>query len=296
MTEAAIHLVGLTKRYGDKVALSSVDLDVPTGSFFALLGPNGAGKTTLMRCLTGMICPDGGTGTVLGVPLGPGYPPLSLKSRIGYVAQAQALYERMTPRELAAMCRDLHPRWDQKTVQRYMDLFRLPAKQTVRQMSAGMKAQLALTLVMGGLPELLILDEPTLGLDPMNRYQYLQVLLADSMATGCTVLLSSHDLHQIERLADRAAILVDGRVEVSGVIDDLKLNEKRVRVAGPVRESALLAVPGVRRVTKEAAGWLLFVRGDASRVSEALRSLPGVTGVQVFDQSLEEILLSYIPW
>lgn len=93
-----------------------------------------------------------------------------------------------------------------------------------------------------------------------------------------------------------AAILVDGRVEVSGVIDDLKLNEKRVRVAGPVPESALLAVPGVRRVTKEPAGWLLFVRGDASRVSEALRSLPGVTGVQVFDQSLEEILLSYINW
>jgi ABC-2 type transport system ATP-binding protein len=290
----AIRLEGLTKRYGDKVALSSVDLVVPTGSFSAVLGPNGAGKTTLFRCLTGMIRPDGGTGTVLGVPLRPGYPPLSLKSRIGYVAQAQALYERMTARELIALCRGLQPRWDQKSVQRYMDLFRLPPNEIVRHMSTGMKAQLALTLVMGGLPELLILDEPTLGLDPMNRHQYLQVLLADSIETGCTVVLTSHDLHQVERLADRASILVAGRVVVSGAVDDLKLNEKRVRVAGTVAEAALLAVPGVRRAVQEPAGWLLFASGDAERLRETIRSLPGVTGVQVFDQSLEEIFMSYV--
>lgn len=294
MGDVAIRLQGLTKRYGDKVALSSVDLDVPTGSFFAILGPNGAGKTTLIRCLTGMLRPDGGTGTVLGVPLGPGYPPLALKSRIGYVPQAQAIYERMTPAELLEMCRGLHPRWDQKVVQRYMDLFRLPPNQVVRYMSTGMKAQLALTLVMGGLPELLILDEPTLGLDPMNRHQYLQVLLSDSIETGCTVILSSHDLHQIERLADRAAILVAGQVAVSGGIDDLKLTEKRVRVAGTAPEAALLAVPGVRRAMKEAGGWLLFATDAGDRLEEMIRSVPGVTAVQVFSQSLEEIFLSYV--
>jgi ABC-2 type transport system ATP-binding protein len=294
VSDEAIRLEGLSKRYGDMIALSSVDLVVPTGSFSAVLGPNGAGKTTLIRCLTGMIRPDGGTGTVLGVPLGPNYPPLSLKARIGYVAQAQALYERMTPRELIALCRGVQPRWDQKIVQRYMDLFRLPPSQIVRHMSTGMKAQLALTLVMGGLPELLILDEPTLGLDPMNRHQYLQVLLADSMETGCTVLLTSHDLHQIERLADRAAILVDGRVAVAGAIDDLKTSEKRVRVAGTVTEAAVLAVPGVRRAVKEPGGWLLFATGDGDRLQEAIRALPGVTAVQVFDQSLEEIFMSYV--
>ncbi|HWI65473.1 MAG TPA: ABC transporter ATP-binding protein [Symbiobacteriaceae bacterium] len=293
MSDVAIRLEGLAKRYGDKVALSAVDLVVPTGSFSAILGPNGAGKTTLIRCLTGMIRPDGGAGTVLGVPLGPGYPPLALKSRIGYVSQGQALFERMTAGELIAMCRGLQPKWDQKTIQRYMDLFRLPSNQIVRQMSMGMKAQLALTLVMGGMPDLLILDEPTLGLDPMNRHQYLQVLLADSIETGCTVLMTSHDLYQIERLADRAAILVSGRVAVAGAIDDLKMNEKRVRVAGTVTEAELLSVPGVRRAVKESAGWLLFVTGGGDRLQEKVRALPGVTGVQVFDQSLEEIFLSY---
>ncbi|MGE5676328.1 MAG: ATP-binding cassette domain-containing protein [Mycobacterium leprae] len=289
----AIQLAGLTKRYGAKAALQAVDLDVPAGSFFAVLGPNGAGKTTLLRCLAGMIRPDGGTGSVLGVPLGPVYPPLALKARIGYVAQGQALYERMTARELVSLCRGTRPRWDDAIVQRYMDLFHLPQGQIVRQMSTGMKAQLSLTLVMGGHPDLLILDEPTLGLDPMNRHQYLQVLLADSMETGCTVLLSSHDLHQIERLADRVAILVDGRVTVNGAIDDLKVSEKRVRVAGSVTEAALLAVPGVRRAVRESAGWLLFAQGDGS-LAERIRALPGVTGVQLFEQSLEEIFLSYV--
>lgn len=293
MSEMAIQLAGLTKRYGAKAALQAVDLDVPAGSFFAVLGPNGAGKTTLLRCLAGMIRPDGGTGSVLGVPLGPGYPPLTLKARIGYVAQGQALYERMTARELVSLCRGTRPRWDDAIVQRYMDLFHLPQGQIVRQMSTGMKAQLSLTLVMGGHPDLLILDEPTLGLDPMNRHQYLQVLLADSMETGCTVLLSSHDLHQIERLADRVAILVDGRVTVNGAIDDLKVSEKRVRVAGSVTEAALLAVPGVRRAVRESAGWLLFAQGDGS-LAERIRALPGVTGVQLFEQSLEEIFLSYV--
>jgi len=294
VTDLAIRLEGLTKRYGSKVALGGVDLTVPTGSFYAVLGPNGAGKTTLLRCLMGMIWPDGGTGTVLGTPMGPGYPPLSLKTRLGYVAQGPALFERMTARELFAMCRGLHPRWDQKLVQRYLDMFGLPANQMVRQMSTGMRSQLALTLVMGGNPELLILDEPTLGLDPVNRHQYMQVLLADSMEAGRTVILSSHDLHQIERLADQVTILRAGQVALTGTVDDLKTVEKRVRVAGLVPEAALLAVPGVRRALKEPAGWLLYARGDGAILEQALRQLPGVTGIQVFGQSLEEIFLSYV--
>jgi ABC-2 type transport system ATP-binding protein len=293
VSDVAIRLAGLTKRYGEKVALSAVEMVVPTGSFSALLGPNGAGKTTLIRCLTGMIRPDGGAGTVLGVPVGPGYPPTALKSRIGYVAQTQALPERMTAQELIGLCRGVQPRWNDAIVKRYLDLFALPMKQVVRQMSGGMKSQLALTLVMGGQPELLILDEPTMGLDPKNRHQYLQVLLADSIETGCTVLLSSHDLHQIERLADRATILVGGRVAVSGAIDDLKADEKRVRIAGAVEEAVVLGVEGVRRAVKEPGGWLLFVSGASEGLVERLRGLPGVTGVQVFSQSLEEIFLSY---
>jgi ABC-2 type transport system ATP-binding protein len=297
VSDLAIALHGLTKRFRQREALRGLDLAVPAGSFFALLGPNGAGKTTLFRCLMGLLQPDGGEGEVLGVPLGPlhrQYPPVALKARIGYVAQQPVLYDRMTAAELMQMCRGLHPRWDDRVVRRYTELFQLPSGLTVRQMSGGMRAQLALTLVMGGNPDLLLLDEPTLGLDPMSRHQYLQVLLEDTMEAGRTVLISSHDLYQIERLADQVAILREGRVAVTGAVDDLKLTEKRVRVAGEVSERDLAAVPGVRRVARERAGWLLSATGDAGALRAAVSRVPGVTGVQVLDQSLEEIFLSYV--
>lgn len=147
---------------------------------------------------------------------------------------------------------------------------------------------------MGGNPELLVLDEPTLGLDPLHRHQYLQVLLADSLEAGRTVLISSHDLHQIERLADRVTILREGAVALTGAIDDLKSSEKRVRVAGDLSEPALLAVPGVRRAVRESTGWLLFATGEGEALRERLLQVDGVKGVQVYDQSLEEIFLSHV--
>jgi ABC-2 type transport system ATP-binding protein len=186
VSEWAITLKGISKRFGQRCALNQVDLAVPKGSIFALLGPNGAGKTTLIRCLLGLIRPDSGQGSVLGHGLGPGYPPTGLKERVGYVAQQPALYERMTAGEILAFARGLHPRWDGAAVRRYLDLFSIPTDLRIRQMSAGTRAQLALTLVMGGNPELLVLDEPTLGLDPLHRHQYLQVLLADSLEAGAS--------------------------------------------------------------------------------------------------------------
>ncbi len=294
MNDVAISLKGLTKRYGQREALRGLDLEVPTGSFFAVLGPNGAGKTTLLRSLVGMIRPDGGEGQILGCPLGPNYPPAAVKARMGYVAQQPALYDRMTAADLIGMCRGLHPRWDDQAVRRYVDLFELALKVPVRQMSPGMRSQLALTLVMGGKPDLLILDEPTLGLDPLNRHQYMQVLLADSMEEGRTVLLSTHDIYQIERMADRVAILKDGVAVATGPVDDLKDSEKRVRVAGAVTEEVLRAVPGVRKVQRESSGWLLSVGIQGDGLRERLLQTPGVTGVQVYEQSLEEIFLSYV--
>jgi len=111
MKDLAIWIQGLTKRYGTRIALNGLDLQVPTGSFFALLGPNGSGKTTLMRLLMGLLRPDAGAAEVLGFPLDLRFPPLALKEQIGYVAQQPALYERMTATELALLCRATHARW-----------------------------------------------------------------------------------------------------------------------------------------------------------------------------------------
>lgn len=297
MSETAVRLQAVTRRYGARTALDRLNLEVPRGSFFALLGPNGAGKTTTLRLLLGLIRPDEGAGEVLGVPLAQGFPPASLKERIGYVPERAALYERATTADLLDLCRGLNRRWDDRAARRYLDLFGLPRSLTVRQMSTGMRAQLALTLAMGASPDLLILDEPTQGLDPLNRHEYLRVLLADSMESGRTVIVSSHDLHQIERLADHVAILKEGRLLVSRPLDELKEREKRVRVSvspGAPVEAALRAAPGVRRLVREGSGFLLHASGDPEEMEAWLRAVPGVTGVQVVDQSLEEIFLSYV--
>lgn len=294
MTDFAIHLKGITKRYGQRTALRHLDLAIPSGSIYALLGPNGAGKTTLLRCLTGLMRPEEGEGTVLGEVLGPRYPSAAWKARVGYVAQPPALYEWMTARELFALARGLHPKWDEAMVSRYSDLFALPLDLKVKHMSLGVRAQLGLALAMGGNPDLLLLDEPTLGLDPANRHRYLQVLLEDSLESGRTVLFSSHDLHQIERLAEQVLILRDGEAVVSGAIDDLKLTEKRARVVGDLTEAALLAVPGVWRAVPERSGWLVMARGDANSLRDRFLAVPGVTAAHVYDQSLEEIFLSYV--
>lgn len=294
MSEMAITLNGITKHYGDRKVLDGLNLQVEKGSLHALLGPNGSGKTTTIRILLGFIRPDNGLGSVLGCPLGPAFPPVELKARIGYVPERSALYEDMTAREILAFARGVNPRWDPKAEKRYADLFNLPMDVRVRQMSTGVRAQLALTLAMGARPELLILDEPTRGLDAAQRFRYLQALVEDCLDEERTVLLSSHDLYQMERIADHVTVLVNGRIAVSGALDDVKECEKRIRVAGDASEVSLANLPGVRKVTRDGAGVLLYVSGDIDAFITAARKIPGVSGIHVIDQSLEEIFLSYV--
>jgi ABC-2 type transport system ATP-binding protein len=176
-----------------------------------------------------------------------------------------------------------------------------PLEPQIRTYSTGMRSQLALTLAMGGNPDLLMLDEPTLGLDPYHRNQYLQVLLGDAVDAGRTVFLSTHDLHQIERLADQVVILHEGRVLVAAPLDQLKEQVKRVRVGflAHANEDSLVALladlSGVQAVRREGAGrYLLTVYGDVDQVAEALRTMPDMAGLQIYDLSLEEIFLAFV--
>ncbi|MGE5579383.1 MAG: ATP-binding cassette domain-containing protein [Bacillota bacterium] len=294
MSELAVSLNGVRKRYGSRTALDGLDLQVNKGSFHALLGPNGSGKTTTLRILLGFITPDEGTGNVLGNPLGPGYPAVDLKSRIGYVPERSALYESMTGREILAFARGLNPRWDAKAEKKYLDLFGLPLDVNVRHMSTGVRAQLALTLAMAARPELLVLDEPTRGLDAAQRFRYLQALVEDCMEDGRTVLLSSHDLYQMERMADHVTIIVSGKAVLAGDLDSVKESEKRVRIVGDVCADILAGLPGARKVIAGDAGFLVHLSGRVEVFVNALRGLSGVRGFEVLDQSLEEIFLSYV--
>ena len=294
MAELAVSLRGIVKRYGGRTALDGLDLRVEKGSFHALLGPNGSGKTTTLRMIMGFIRPDSGQGTVLGYSFGPGFPPVDLKARIGYVPERFSLYESMTAGEILEFARDTNPRWDVEAEKRYVDLFGLRLDASVKHMSLGVRAQLALALAMGAKPELLILDEPTRGLDTLQRFRYLRALVEDCAEEGRTVLLSSHDLYQIERIADHVTILREGKAVVSGPVDEVKEREKRVRVAGDVAPDVLAALPGVRKISRERGLTLLHVTGDLKSFASALKATQGVTSFEILDQNLEEIFLSYV--
>jgi len=297
MSEAAVLLSGIVKRFRGTPALAGLDLEVPAGSVFALLGPNGAGKTTTLRIIMGLLKPDAGSGRVLGVALERrGYPPVSLMQRIGYVPERFSLWQNMTGKHLMQFCTQLNPRIKAEAVDRYVHLFKLPMNSMVKRLSAGQKSQLALTLAMSSEPDLLVLDEPTRGLDPENRRKYLQALLEDAVENGRTVIVSTHEITHVERIADRVAILKDGKVILSGGVDEIIDREKRIRVTGQFDDaplSRISSIRGVRRVCREGSTLLVHVSGNVQEVRESLLRLPFIVGLQVLDQNLEEVFLSY---
>ncbi len=261
-TEHALVVRDLRHAYsGRREVLRGVDLTVPRGGILALLGLNGAGKTTLIRAALGLIRPDAGQVELLGRQLNGRAAPPELLARLGYVPERPTLYERMTAKAVLELVRDVHPRWREEAVRRCLEIFHIPLERRCRDLSSGTKSQLALTVAMAGVPELLILDEPTLGLDPLRRHQYLQLLLAEATQRDLTILLTSHDLHQIERMADAVAILHGGRLAVQAPLDELKAMVKRIRVGAaaepPDLAAALATLPDVRRVQPDLGGYLL---------------------------------------
>lgn len=297
MNEAAVRLSRVVKTFKGSPALAGVDLEIPQGSVFALLGPNGAGKTTTLRIIMGLVRPDSGSGRVLGVPLEDrGYPPILLKQRIGYVPERFSIWEGMSGRDLVRFCAELNPRLSREAIDRYVRMFRLPMDMVIKRLSLGQKSQLALTLAMSSEPDLLVLDEPTKGLDPENRRKYLQALLEDAVENGRTVLLSTHEISHVERIADRVAILRDGRVVLSGRIDEIIDTEKRIRVTGRLDDAALMqlkSISGVRRMTREGSSVLIHVSGNVGELTKKIGMLSFISGMQILDQNLEEIFLSY---
>ncbi|MFG0266373.1 MAG: ABC transporter ATP-binding protein [Rhodopirellula sp. JB055] len=215
----------VSKRFRNTVALDNVSLRVPAGTVFALLGENGAGKTTLIRILTGFQKPDSGTASILGHDCGQHSE--EIRRKIGYVSDSPALYEWMTPPEIGWFVSAFY---EDGFIPRYRDLieeFQVPPATKIKSMSKGQRAKVALALATAHDPELLILDEPTSGLDPMVRRQFLESMV-DRAAAGRTVLLSSHHINEVERVADMVAMIHGGQVRLVQSMNDLKLHTRIV--------------------------------------------------------------------
>ena len=205
MSDCVIQAHRLTRYFGQKCAVDHVSFAVPRGTVTALLGRNGSGKTTLMRMLLGMLEPTRGSSTILGHDSA-NIPP-AVRGRIGYVAEGHPLYGWMSIGRLAKHQAAIYPHWNWDTYHRIIDHFQLDEKAKSGRLSRGQTAGVALAVALAPEPELLVLDDPSLGLDPVARRAILEVIVDLCGGGECTVLLSTHELQDVERIADRVLVL-----------------------------------------------------------------------------------------
>ena len=206
--ESAIRVEGLTKRYRKTLAVDDVSFEAPAGSVFAMLGNNGAGKTTTIRCLLGLEQRSGGRIDVLG--LDPQAEGIEIRRRVGYVPEERHLYEWMTPKQIGRFVGAFFPTWSTRRFDSILTHFEVPPKRKIKHLSRGMKAQVDLALALAHDPSVLVLDEPTGGLDPLVRRDFLESMIAMA-GQGKTVLVSSHEVDEVERIADRVLILYNAK-------------------------------------------------------------------------------------
>ena len=227
--EAVVELRDVHKAFGSQQVLRGLGLSVARGEVFGFLGRNGAGKSTAIRILMGITRADYGRVRLFGRSLTEDV--VDLRRRVGYVAQEQNVYPWMTPRTLARFVRGFYPRWDDALWRRLIDDFALPPKRRVGTFSGGMKARLALSLALATRPELLILDEPTAGMDPVARREFIDLVREHVARDGATTFFSTHLIDEIEAVADRIAIVEGGRTMYEGELAPLREALARFSIA-----------------------------------------------------------------
>lgn len=287
-----VRLDNLSKRFGADKALDQVSLEVPPGVVFALLGENGAGKTTAIRILLGLLEADAGKAEALG--LDSRRQGLEIRRRVGYVAERPTLYEWMTVAEIGWFAAGFYP---DGFYARYRELvagFSLPEQKRIKALSKGTRAKVVLALAMAHDPDLLVLDEPTSGLDALVRREFLESMV-DRAATGKTVFLSSHQIVEVERVADVVAILRKGQLVLVEPLDKLKqeIRELTITLNNGQPEPPPVAGQLLSR-RQRARQWQLLMRGVADAEIQAVRANPAVHAVDVRVPNLEEIFVAYM--
>jgi ABC-2 type transport system ATP-binding protein len=280
----------LTHYYGGTKALDSLTLEVPAASVFALLGRNGAGKTTAIKCLLGFLPPTRGAARILGHDAA-ALPP-EARGRIGYVAEGQKLVPWMRVRELVAHQRASFPSFDMNLCASHLRRLGLPEKRRVFQLSRGMRAQLALALALAQRPEVLVLDDPAMGLDAVVRREFLDVMIDLIADEGRTVLFSSHILTDVERVADRVAILDRGVLRVNAPLDEVKRRVRRYHALFDGEAPEPPAIKGLLRARKRRNELVLTVVDGEESVEPLCREL-GARAVEPEPLDLEDLFVDY---
>ena len=293
MNDSCLQIKNLDKDFGSQKALSAVTLNLEKGEIMGLVGPNGAGKTTMIKLIMGLLHPTGGSIRIFG------------KDRktltradwrmVGYIADEPILYDFMTVGKLIDFNKNFYPQWDENRCSELLLRFHLPADEIIKNLSRGMKTQLALILALSQTPDLLVLDEPLDGLDPLRRLEFLNLVLEDfSKQEGRSILISSHYLEELERIADRIAFLHEGVLKRVVPMEQLKIEEKTIRVVFQKEPpEKLFAMPGIKAIQKEGkTGYLITIEDNFNAIYEACCSYPHFV-LEIYHRNLEDMFFDY---
>jgi ABC-2 type transport system ATP-binding protein len=284
---STITISNLRKEYGGVAAVDGLSLQVPSASVFGLLGPNGAGKTTTFKCMLGLARPNGGAVRYDGKPLVP-----ASFERIAYVPERSVLYDRFTVDEHIEMTRRAFRAFNPARARELLEQFGVDARKRTRTLSKGMKTAVMVALAFSREAEIMVLDEPTGGLDPINQRHVLSLIINEA-AKGNSIIFSSHQIGQVERAAEHIAIMDRGRLVLEGLVDDLKADRKIVEGIFPSTTYSLDGIasdPRVARADRTERIVRLLVTSGADSIAEQL-SQAGATGIRVLDLNLEDIFL-----
>ena len=294
MNDIVIETRELRKSFKGQPALAGLNLKVPAGSIFGFLGRNGAGKTTTIKTLIGLLRSDSGDARVFGLTPGDSSEGILIRKRIGYVAEDKELYPYMTVADVIRFTRSFYPRWRDDLEKRYLDLFALPPNRKIPALSKGNRSKLVLLLAICRGADLLILDEPSDGLDPVSVRDMLRELVALAGSEGTTIFFSSHHLEEVEQIADRICIIDRGVAMAAGSLDDMKTQYQRLRI---VFEDGM--PPDIRWgegadcVRQEGRTIEILASRNVEGILTQARSLPGAS-VERYPVGLKEIFMEHV--
>ena len=277
-----LELKHVSKSFGKFKALDNLTMTIPQGSVYGLVGPNGAGKTTAIRHITGVYRPDEGEITMEGLPI---YENPQVKQAIGYIPDEIFYFFSATLKDMAKFYRGLYPRFDMPLFQRLTEVFQLPMSSPIRRFSKGMQKQAAFQLTLSIRPDVLVLDEPVDGLDPVMRRQVMSLILAEVAERNTTVLISSHNLRELEDVCDHVGIMNHGKMLLERSLADMQGNTVKLQMVGDVPE-------GLEILHQSSTGRLqtLVVRGNAREVEAQVEASEPMF-YDILPLSLEEIFI-----
>ena len=289
MQKSVVEINNLSRAFAKKDALYRVSFHADVGQVYGLVGANGAGKTTLIKHLLGLLRAQSGTVRVFG--LDPVRDPVGVLGRVGYLSEERELPEWMRISELMSYTQAYHPTWDKSYARELLDTFGLDPAKKIKELSKGMRAQAGLVAAVAHRPELLVLDEPSSGLDAVVRRDILDAVVRTVADDGRTVIFSSHLLEEVERMSDHVTMLQQGRVVLSGPLDDTRRGYQRTRVRFAENFDIAPALDGALAMEGSGRLWSVVHNVPIEELRQSLGKLGGEI-VESRDATLEEIFLA----